>query len=130
MGDRAVIGFKADENSTPIWLYMHHRGLVRHSLLATAIDAASGRWDDPAYATRIAISSIVGNNWSDETGFGLSCGDDGFPSPDWNDIPVVIWSDQLVEIYNERDMRTPIYHLAFHEYSAARMREALEVLVF
>lgn len=98
MGDRAVFGFKADKDAVPVFLYSHWGGSDRYRDLARAINAAQPRWSDPAYATRIAISQIVENYWSEETGFGISAGEDSYCQPDYDDIPVIIWSERIVEI--------------------------------
>jgi hypothetical protein len=39
--------------------------------LAEAVAKAQPRWSDPSYATRIAISNLIGDGWSMETGWGL-----------------------------------------------------------
>jgi len=70
MGDRANFGF-VQPNGNTIVLYGHWAGHQMLGKLADAVIAARPRWSDPAYATRIAISQIIGNDWSDETGYGL-----------------------------------------------------------
>ena len=70
MGDRANFGF-VQPNGNTIVLYGHWAGHQMLGRLADAVIAARPRWSDPAYATRIAISQIIGNDWSDETGYGL-----------------------------------------------------------
>ena len=39
--------------------------------LADAVIAARPRWNDTAYATRIAISQLIKDDWNSETGWGL-----------------------------------------------------------
>ena len=78
MGDRAVIGFKADKEAIPVFLYSHWGGSDRYLDAQRAIEGARPRWDDPAYATRIGISQIVENYWHEETGFGISAGHNSF----------------------------------------------------
>jgi len=99
MGDRAVFGFKATKESQPIWLYSHWGGSTQNSDLAKAIEEAKPRWCDPHYATRIAISQIVGSDWSGELGFGISAGDGEFALPEYDTIPVVIWSELTVVLW-------------------------------
>lgn len=55
-------------------LYSHWGGHDAPGRLAEALTAARKRWDDPAYGARIIVSQIVGNDWNDETGYGLSVG--------------------------------------------------------
>jgi hypothetical protein len=130
MGDISVIGFKATEKSTPIWLYSHWGGCDRYGDVARALVASQTRWTDPTYATRIAISTIIGSDWSEEVGFGLSCGADGFSIPDYDDIPVIVWSEEIVEVYHVTDLETPRYNATFrlamqmdlHEHAEAAVR--------
>lgn len=42
-----------------------------YELMAMAIDRSRGRWGQDDYATRIAVSSIIGPDWASETGWGL-----------------------------------------------------------
>jgi hypothetical protein len=118
MGDRAVFGFKATKESQPIWLYSHWGGSSQTSDLAKAIVAAAPRWNDPHYATRIAISQIVGDDWSGELGYGISAGDDQFSHPDYDTIPVVIWSERVVVLWeyesDEQMMRS--FDIEFSHY--------------
>lgn len=103
MGDRAVIGFKADKDAVPVFLYSHWGGSDRYRDLQRALTAAQPRWNDAAYATRIAISQIVENYWSEETGFGISAGENSFCTPDYDDVPVVIWSERKIVIVDASD---------------------------
>lgn len=103
MGDRAVIGFKADKDAVPVFLYSHWGGSDRYRDLQRALTAAQPRWNDAAYATRIAISQIVENYWHEETGFGISAGENSFCTPDYEDVPVVIWSDRRIVIVSAAD---------------------------
>ena len=70
MGDRANFGF-VQPNGNTIVLYGHWAGHKMLGRLADAVITARPRWNDPAYATRIAISQIIGNQWTEETGWGL-----------------------------------------------------------
>jgi len=78
MGDRYCVGFtgfdETDNTERRVWLYSHWGGSDRHREIALAIEKARPRWSDPTYATRIAISTIVGDGWKDETGFGIEAG--------------------------------------------------------
>ena len=72
MGDRANWGFIQEMGAPIINLYTHWRGSERHELLANALDYAKPRWSDPSYGTRIVISQIVGEEWANETGWGIT----------------------------------------------------------
>jgi hypothetical protein len=103
MGDRAVIGFKADKEAIPVFLYSHWGGSDRYRDAMRAIEAARPRWDDPAYATRIGISQIVENYWSEELGFGISAGHDSFCQPDYDDVILITWKDRTVDVVSAGD---------------------------
>jgi hypothetical protein len=45
------------------------------------------------------MSQIVGDDWSGELGYGISAGDGEFPLPEYDTIPVVIWSEQAVVLW-------------------------------
>jgi hypothetical protein len=70
MGDRIVYTIKQEEDLS-VNLYSHWGGYDRFVNLASALRAAEPRWNDPSYATRIIVSQLIGDNWKDETGFGL-----------------------------------------------------------
>ncbi len=70
MGDRANFGF-VQPNGETIVLYGHWAGYHMLANLAEAVAKAQPRWSDPSYATRIAISNLIGDGWSMETGWGL-----------------------------------------------------------
>ena len=71
MGDRANFAF-VQPNGDSIVLYGHWAGHNMLANLAEACAKAQPRWGDPSYATRIAISQMIGMDWSSETGWGLS----------------------------------------------------------
>jgi hypothetical protein len=70
--------------------------------LADAVIAARPRWNDPAYATRIAISNIIGNDWNMETGFGLHVNE---ISDNEHKIAIVDWEQQTFSLHEEDDFR-------------------------
>lgn len=70
MGDRIVYTIRQDENLS-LNLYSHWGGYDRFVTLANALKAAEPRWNDSSYAARIIVSQIVGDQWNEETGFGL-----------------------------------------------------------
>jgi len=70
MGDRANFAF-VQENGHSIVLYGHWAGDRMLGRLADAVIKAQPRWSDESYATRIAISALVAEQWAEETGWGL-----------------------------------------------------------
>lgn len=104
MGNRANFGFKDGENT--IYLYSHWGGDGMMNTLATAIKVVmdAGRQNDPIYATRIAISNIVGDNWDQGLGYGLTA---NYISDNEHSIPVVNWEEGTVSLYHRPDCGTP-----------------------
>ncbi len=70
MGDRIVYTIKQDKELS-VNLYSHWGGYDRFITLARALQAAEPRWNDTSYATRIIVSQLIGDQWTEETGFGL-----------------------------------------------------------
>lgn len=70
MGDRVNFEFKSQDTGV-VTLYSHWGGSTAKNDLANALDKALPRWRDPSYATRIAISCIIGDKWDSEIGYGL-----------------------------------------------------------
>ena len=97
MGDRANFGF-VQPNGNTIVLYGHWAGHQMLGKLADAVIAARPRWSDPAYATRIAISQIIGNDWSDETGYGLHVNE---ISDNEHKIAIVDFQQQIFSLHEE-----------------------------
>ena len=89
MGDRIVYTIKQDKDLS-INLYSHWGGYDRFEALANAIKAAEPRWSDTSYAARIIVSQLIGDQWAEETGFGLfaSSGNGGFYGGDHPDIVI------------------------------------------
>lgn len=116
MGDRYNVAFKATEEDTPIWLYSHWGGTSRYTAIAEALEDARSRWHDPSYATRVAISSIIGNDWSSKTGFGLNAGERPSTMGDSPECAVVIWDKRIVDIVHESDPSLSRGSLTFDEF--------------
>ena len=70
MGDRIVYTIDQGEGLS-VNLYSHWGGYDRFESLANALRAAEPRWNDVSYATRIIVSQLIGDQWAEETGFGL-----------------------------------------------------------
>jgi hypothetical protein len=112
MGDRAVIGIKANSNAPTLYIYSHWGGESRYQTLINAIENAGVRAGDTSYFTRIFTSTLIGNDWNQELGWGLSI--DSFTCPDYNDIPVVVVEDQELEIYTGSDHEDLELRASFH----------------
>lgn len=73
MSDPITFSFRNESDELTVDLYSHWGGRDACVTLANALNAARPRFDDPAYATRIAICAIIDDSSSDdETGFGFS----------------------------------------------------------
>lgn len=118
MGDRAVIGFKADKEATPIFLYSHWGGSDRYLDAQRAISAAQPRWNQADYATRIGISQIIENYWSEETGFGLSAGHNSYSTPDYDDVIIITWEGRTVDVVSVGDSTKVMQTFTFEQFLA------------
>ena len=73
MGDRVTYVFEQN-NTSPIFLYGHWAG---ENMMARLADAIVFAWDriqmkDEPYATRMMISHLIGDEWTQETGWGIT----------------------------------------------------------
>ena len=103
MGDRANFGF-VQPNGHTIVLYGHWAGHQMLGKLADAVIAARPRWNDSSYATRIAISNIVADQWNMETGWGLYINEIG---DNEHKIAVIDWDQQTFSLHDWADGRDP-----------------------
>lgn len=97
MGDRFVVGVRATETTTPIFIYSQWSGCDRYRLIADAVLAATVRTGDADYFSRIFVSQIIGGHWDQSLGFGLST--ETFCMPDYNDVPVVTVDTLSLDIF-------------------------------
>ncbi|NDB59574.1 hypothetical protein EB001_14150 [bacterium] len=97
MGDRANFVFVQPSGET-IVLYGHWAGSGMLETLAEAVAKAQSRWTDPSYATRIAISQMIGDTWGMETGWGLQVNE---ISDNEHKIPVVNWLESTFSLHEE-----------------------------
>jgi hypothetical protein len=95
MGDRTNTVFRMADGSD-IVLYQHWGGYQMMASLATAIDIARPRWSDEAYCTRIIISNLIGDDWKQELGYGIST----HIMDNEHSIPVIDFSDLTVALYD------------------------------
>jgi hypothetical protein len=102
MGDRAAFGFRAEAGEPTIYLYSHWGGSTQAADLARALAAAEPRWNDASYATRIAVSQLIGSEWAEETGYGLTVTDGRQPfGLDYGHCLVVDWAAGRVILTRE-----------------------------
>lgn len=97
MGDRANFGFKDGDNT--VYLYAHWGGYQMLDRLAQALQCVvnENRLGDPSYATRIAISNIIGNDWSKGTGYGITVNE---LADNEHSVPVVDWEKGTVSLHD------------------------------
>lgn len=117
MGDRATFIFEQSDGNA-IYLYGHWAGYEMMNSLANAIAVARPRWNDEAYATRIAISNIIGNEWDQETGWGIST----YFCDSEHSVPVVSFKTQSVRLIPHDYLgaftldREPKFSMGFEEF--------------
>ena len=116
MGDRANFGFR-QSNGDVIYLYGHWAGFEMMARLADAIIAANPRWHDESYATRIAISTMIGDEWDQEYGWGIST----YVGDNEHSVPIVDWSAKTVtlyphSIYTGMDWDNPKFTMSFQQF--------------
>ena len=104
MGDRANFGF-VQPNGQTIVLYGHWAGHQMLGKLADAVIAARPRWNDSSYATRIAISNLVGDQWNMENGWGLYVNEIG---DNEHKIAIIDWDQQTFSLHEWADGRDPL----------------------
>lgn len=97
MGNRVNFGF-VQPNGETIVLYGHWAGEGMLGQLADAVIKARPRWSDPAYATRIAISQLIGDDWNSETGWGLHVNEIG---DNEHKIAIIDWVQQAFSLHAE-----------------------------
>lgn len=100
MGNRATFVFEqtgfGETQAAPIFLYGHYAGYDMMDRLAKALEYAKPRMDmgDETYATRIAVTSMVGDDAYSETGWGLST----YFLDSEHSVPVVNFIDKTVRL--------------------------------
>lgn len=104
MGDRANFGF-VQPNGNTIVLYGHWAGHNMLGKLADAVIKARPRWNDSSYATRIAISNLIGDQWNMETGWGLYVNEIG---DNEHKIAIIDWDQQTFSLHEWADGRDPL----------------------
>lgn len=121
MGDRANFGFK--DNGNTIFLYGHWAGHDMLNNLAHAVLAAESRWSDSSYATRIAISNLVGDEWTQTTGWGLSV--DRILDNE-HKVPIINWEEKTFTLMEE-DLQTVVFSMTIDEFCSKYARSMATV---
>lgn len=97
MGART--NFELKDSKGSVWLYSHWGGETKAEDLMAALAKAQPRWDDTSYAMRIVVSQLIGDQWDDETGYGLSsyeCGEESYD-------PIVVDFPGGIVTYQDKD---------------------------
>ncbi len=111
MGDRANFGFR-DSKEDIIFLYGHWAGHRMLENLADAVKAAEPRWDDESYATRIAISQLINDEWQSETGWGLSV---NTILDNEHKVPIIDWKNKVFMLVEE-DLVTEVFRMSLDNF--------------
>ena len=111
MGDRANFGFR-QSNENVVFLYGHWAGHNMLSQLAEAVAVARPRWTDESYATRIAISQLIDEDWKQELGWGLHINEIG---DNEHKVPVIDWTNQTFTLYEE-DLKTVVFSMSLLDF--------------
>ena len=106
MGDRANFGFR-DSKEDIIFLYGHWAGHRMLENLADAVHAAEPRWNDESYATRIAISKLINEEWPSETGWGLTVNE---LADNEHKVPIIDWANKTFTLMEE-DLKTVVFKM-------------------
>ena len=113
MGDRANFGFR-DSKENIVFLYGHWAGHRMLENLADAVQIAHPRWNDEAYATRIAISQMIGDEWASETGWGISVNQ---LADNEHKVPIIDWKNKTFTPMEE-DLKTVIFSTTLDAFVA------------
>ena len=111
MGDRANFGFK-DRKGDTVFLYGHWAGHNMLQNLAVAVEHARPRWQDESYATRICISQMIGEDWAQETGWGISVNQ---LADNEHKVPVINWAAKTFTLMEE-DLTTEVFSLSLDNF--------------
>jgi len=122
MGDRANFGFR-DSKEDIIFLYGHWAGHRMLENLADAVQAAEPRWSDESYATRIAISRLVGDEWTSETGWGLTV---NALADNEHKVPIIDWTNKTFTLMEE-DLKTVVFTMDLSKFVAKYSSQLLMV---
>lgn len=101
LNERLIMGartnFELKDAKGSVWLYSHWGGDTKVEDLANALAKAEPRWTDPTYAMRIVVSQLIGDQWNDTTGYGLSSYEHGEESY----LPICVNFDTETVTYDD-----------------------------
>ncbi len=115
MGNRSAVGMKASIKSEhTIYVYSHWSEFEDGVSDAYApIMHARKRWGDAPYANRMAISAMLKDDIDSDTGYGILVNE--IPWIDQEYYSVIVWEEQLVEIY-ETESHKKMIEFPFAKY--------------
>ena len=113
MGDRANFGFR-DSKENIVFLYGHWAGYRMLENLADAVQAAAPRWNDESYATRIAISHLIKDEWASETGWGITVNE---LADNEHKVPIIDWKNKTFTLMEE-DLQTVVFSTSLEAFVA------------
>jgi hypothetical protein len=113
MGDRANFGFR-DSKENIVFLYGHWAGHRMLEQLADAVSAAKPRWQDESYATRIAISNLIKDEWASETGWGITVNE---LADNEHKVPIIDWKNKTFTLMEE-DLQTVVFSTSLEAFVA------------
>jgi hypothetical protein len=113
MGDRANFGFR-DSKENIVFLYGHWAGHRMLENLADAVQIAHPRWNDEAYATRITISQMIGDEWGSETGWGITVNQ---LADNEHKVPIIDWKNKTFTLMEE-DLQTVVFSTTLDAFVA------------
>jgi hypothetical protein len=122
MGDRANFGFR-DSKENIVFLYGHWAGHRMLEQLADAVQAAEPRWTDESYATRICISQLIGDEWTSQTGWGITVNQ---LADNEHKIPIIDWNNQTFTLMEE-DLKTVVFTTDLNSFVAKYSSQSLMV---
>jgi len=111
MGDRANFGFR-QSNENVVFLYGHWAGHRMLENLADCVLTAKPRWNDEAYATRICISNLIADEWTSETGWGITVNE---LSDNEHKVPVIDWKNKTFTLMEE-DLQTEVFSISLESF--------------
>jgi hypothetical protein len=103
MGNRANLGLKIDNDNT-IVLYQHWAPEHLMRQYANALREAMPRWHDPYYGSRIVMSQIIGDDWKQEYGYGLTVNQ---ISDNEHHVVIIDFTKQQVHLLEGEDVVKP-----------------------
>jgi len=122
MGDRANFGFR-DSKENIVFLYGHWAGHRMLEQLADAVQAAEPRWTDESYATRICISQLIGDEWTSQTGWGITVNQ---LADNEHKVPIIDWNNQTFTLMEE-DLKTVVFTTDLNSFVAKYSSQSLMV---